>query len=135
MPENWIVPCSVKFFDVVKHFEENDTIVWRKVSALKKGDTAYIYIGAPYSEIRYKCHIVDDDVDEKTLQSNEYAIRKTESGKRQKYIKMKLDHVYDDGELSLDKLRANGLGQTQIQARTDRRLQTFISDVDRRLGI
>lgn len=135
MPENWIVPCSVKFFDVVKHFEENDTIVWRKVSALKKGDTAYIYIGTPYSEIRYKCHIVDDDVDEKTLQSNEYAIRKTESGKRQKYIKMKLDHVYDDGELSLDKLRANGLGQTQIQARTDRRLQTFISDVDRRLGI
>lgn len=135
MPENWIVPCSVKFFDVVKHFEENDTIVWRKVSALKKGDTAYIYIGAPYSEIRYKCHIVDDDVDEKTLQSNEYAIRKTESGKRQKYIKMKLDHVYDDGELSLDKLRANGLGQTQIQARTDRRLQAFISDVDRRIGI
>lgn len=135
MPENWIVPCSVKFFDVVKRFEENDTIVWRKVAALKKGDTAYIYIGAPYSEIRYKCHIVDDDVDEKTLQSNEYAIRKTESGKRQKYIKMKLDHVYDDGELSLDKLRANGLGQTQIQARTDRRLQAFISDVDRRIGI
>ena len=131
MSENWIVPCSVKFFDVVKHFEENDTIVWRKVSALKKGDTAYIYIGAPYSEIKYKCHIVDDDVDEK----NEYAIRKTESGKRQKYIKMKLDHVYDDGELSLDKLRANGLGQTQIQARTDRRLQAFISNVDRGLGI
>ncbi|WP_251353725.1 hypothetical protein [Hominisplanchenecus murintestinalis] len=135
MSENWIVPCSVKFFDVVKHFEENDTIVWRKVSALKKGDTAYIYIGAPYSEIKYKCHIVDDDVDEKTLQSNEYAIRKTESGKRQKYIKMKLDHVYDDGELSLDKLRANSLGQTQIQARTDRRLQAFISNVDRGLGI
>ena len=135
MSENWIVPCSVKFFDVVKHIEENDTIVWRKVSALKKGDTAYIYIGAPYSEIKYKCHIVDDDVDEKTLQSNEYAIRKTESGKRQKYIKMKLDHVYDDGELSLDKLRANGLGQTQIQARTDRRLQAFISNVDRGLGI
>ncbi len=135
MSENWIVPCSVKFFDVVKHFEENKTIVWRKVSALKKGDIAYIYIGAPYSEIKYKCHIIDDDVDEKTLQSNEYAIRKTESGKRQKYIKMELDHVYDEGELSLDKLRANGLGQTQIQARTDRRLQAFISNVDRELGI
>lgn len=135
MSENWIVPCSVKFFDVVKHFEENNTIVWRKVSALKKGDTAYIYIGAPYSEIKYKCHIIDDDVDEKTLQSNEYAIRKTESGKRQKYIMMELDHIYDDGELSLDKLRENGLGQTQIQARTDRRLQAFISDVDEMLGI
>ena len=135
MSENWIVPCSVKFFDVVNHFEENNTIVWRKESALKKGDTAYIYIGAPYSEIKYKCHIIDDDVDEKTLQSNEYAIRKTESGKRQKYIMMELDHIYDDGELSLDKLRENGLGQTQIQARTDRRLQAFISDVDERLGI
>lgn len=135
MNENWIVPCSVKFFDVVGHFEKNDTIVWRKVSALKKNDVAYIYIGAPYSEIKYKCHIIDDDVNEDTLRMNEYAIRKTDSGKKQRYIQMKLDNIYEDGELSLDKLRNNGLGQTQTQARTDRKLQAFINSVNERLGI
>ena len=135
MSENWIVPCSVKFFDVVGHFEKNDTIVWRKVSALKKDDIVYIYIGAPYSEVKYRCHIIDDDVNEDLLKKNEYAIRKTDSGRKQKCIQMKLDHVYDDGELSLDKLRENGLGQTQTQARTDRKLQSFIDSVNEQIGL
>ena len=60
MQENWIVPCSVKFFNIVEHFENNKSIVWRKVSALREGDVAYIYVGAPYSQIMYKCHVVND---------------------------------------------------------------------------
>ena len=135
MRENWIVPCSVKFFDVVGHFEKNDTIVWRKVSALKKDDIVYIYIGAPYSEVKYRCHIIDDVVDEETLKKNEYAIRKSDSGRRYQYIQMKLDYVYEDGVMSLDKLRENGLGQTQTQARTDRKLQAFINSVNEQIGL
>lgn len=134
MVENWIIPCSVKFFDVVGYFEHNNTIVWRKVSALKKDDVVYVYVGAPYSQIKYKCHVIDDDVDEETLRRNEYAIRKSDSGSRQRYLKLQLDHVYKDGVLSLEKLRDHGLGQTQIQARTDRKLQKFLSDVDAKYG-
>ena len=135
MVENWIVPCSVKFYDVVGHLNEKKSIVWRKVSALKEGDTVYLYIGAPYSEIKYRCRIVNDDVDEQTLSENSYAIKDTENKRKQKYLMLILEYTYPDGVLSLEKLRANGLGQTQTQARTDRKLQVFIDSVNKELNV
>lgn len=135
MSENWIVPCSIKFFDVVGHFEKSDSIVWRKVSALKEGDIVYVYIGAPFSEVKYKCKIVNDNVSEEILKNNQYAVKKTDNSRKQKYIEMKLEYTYEDGVLSLEKLREHGLGQTQTQARTDRRLQAFIDSINEGLGI
>lgn len=135
MVENWFVPCSVKFYDVVEHLKKNNTIVWRKVSALREGDVVYLYLSAPYSEIKYKCHIIDDNVSEETLKENTYAIKETGARRKQRYIKLQLDYTYPDGVLSLDKLRDHGLGQTQTQARTDRRLQAFIDSVNKELMI
>ncbi len=135
MQENWIVPCSVKYYDVVSHLKEKKTIVWRKVSALKEGDTVYLYLGAPYSEIKFKCHIINDNVDEETVAQNAYAIKKTDRPHKDRYLLLELDYVYPDGELSLEKLRAHGLGQTQTQARTDRKLQAFINSVNEKLNV
>lgn len=136
MAENWIVPCSVKFYNVVEHMEKRDTIVWRKVSALRTGDTVYLYLGAPYSEIKYRCHIINDDVDDETLKENAYAVRNVEGyHKRNRYLMLKLDYTYPDGTFSLEKLREHGLGQTQTQARTDRRLQAFINEINSKLNI
>lgn len=135
MVENWIVPCSVKFYDVVGHLKEKKTIVWRKVSALREGDTVYLYLGAPYSEIKYRCRIINDNVDEQTLAENAYAIRKSDRMRKFKYLLLELEYTYPDGVLSLDKLRAHGLGQTQTQARTDRKLQAFINSVNEELGV
>lgn len=133
MIENWIVPCSVKFYDVVSHLNEKNKIVLRKVSALREGDIVYLYLGAPYSEIKYKCHIINDDVDEKTLEENAYAIRKSMSTRKYKYLLLELDYTYPAGALSLEKLRKHGLGQTQTQARTDRKLQAYIDSVNAEL--
>ena len=135
MAENWIVQCSVKFYDVVKHLEERSTIVWRKVSALRKGDIVYLYLGSPYSEIKFKCHIIDENVDEETIQANAYAIKKSDGLRKYKYIMLKLDYIYPEGTLSLVKLRTHGLGQTQTQARTDRKLQAYLDSVNADLNV
>ena len=135
MTENWIVPCSVKFYDVVGHLEQQDTIVWRKVSALKKDDIVYLYLGSPYSQIKYKCHVIDDNVPEEVVALNSYAIKKTYSERKCRYLMLKLDYTYPDGKLSLSNLREHGLGQTQTQARTDRKLQAYINTVNAELGI
>ena len=135
MVENWVVPCSVKFYDVVTHMEQKKTIVWRKVSALREGDVAYLYLGAPYSQIKYKCRIICDNVSAELLEKNTYAIKKTDSQRKQRYVLLELEYIYPDGVLSLEKLRGHGLGQTQTQARTDRRLQAFIDSVNLELGL
>ena len=74
MTENWIIPCNIRFFDLIKHFEKNKRVVWKNAFTIRKGDTAYIYIGRPYGEIRYKCRVINDQVDEQMLLANSYAI-------------------------------------------------------------
>ena len=134
MRENWIIPCNLKHFDVIEHFKSNEYVIWKNSFTIRKGDIAYIYIGSPVGEIRYKCEVVSDEVDQELLDSNSYAIVKKESknyfSKKIKYIQLKLLREYIPGTFTLEKLREHGLGQVQIQARTDRRLQSYISSVD-----
>lgn len=134
MRENWIIPCNLKHFDVIEHFKSNEYVIWKNSFTIRKGDMAYIYIGSPVGEIRYKCEVVSDEVDQELLNSNSYAIVRKESNnyfsKKIKYIQLKLLREYIPGTFTLEKLREHGLGQVQIQARTDRRLQSYISSID-----
>lgn len=134
MAENWIIPCNIKVFDVISHFKTNKRVVWKNAFTIRKGDIAYLYLGRPYGEIRYKCMVVNDAVDEELLQANAYAIpaKKWNNyfSKKEKYIEMEFVREFPEGMLTSEKLREHGLGQVQIQARTDRKLQQFINECE-----
>lgn len=137
MKENWIVPCNIKVYDVISHFKKNRTIIWKNAFTIHSGDIAYLYLGSPYGEIRYKCLVISDSVSDELLQRNTYAIPAKKSNnyfsKKDKYIQMELVNEYPAGTFKLSDLRNNGLGQVQIQARTDRRLQAYIDYVEKGL--
>lgn len=137
MIEKWIIPCNVKRFDIIEHFKNNETVVWKNSFTIHKGDIAYIYLGAPFGEIRYRCSVISDMVDEQTLQENRYAIQEKNSNnyfsKKIKYIQLKLDYEYPAGFFPLAKLKENGLGQVQIQARPDRNLKRYLEDMEHKL--
>ena len=119
---------------MIEHFKTNTKVVWRNAFTIRKGDIAYIYIGRPYGEIRYKCRVINDQVDDELLQANKYAIPAKKSNnyfsKKEKYIEMEFVCEYPEGTFSLERLREHGLGQVQIQARTDRRLQAYLTEVE-----
>lgn len=137
MVEKWIIPCNVKRFDIINHFKTIDTVVWKNSFTIHKGDIAYIYLGAPFGEIRYRCSVINDTVDEETLEANKYAIQEKKSNnyfsKKIKYIQLKLDYEYPAGMLPLAQLKEYGLGQVQIQARPDRNLSKYLESIDRSL--
>ena len=139
MVDNWIVPCNVKYFNIIDHFKINSIVVWKNSFTIREGDTAYIYLSAPYSEIRYKCRVISTSVDEETLAANSYAIQEKTSNnyfsKKIKYMKMQLEFEYPSGLLTRQKLIEQGLGQVQIQARTDRSLQNYIEAMTRELEL
>ena len=54
-PREWLVPSNPKFFDVIAAFEAEEEIDWKQSSAVRVGDTVYLYVGAPYSAILYRC--------------------------------------------------------------------------------
>ena len=58
--ESWIMPCNIKFLDVVDHVRNNKVIVWKKSARIKTGDKVFIYVGAPYKEIRYLCKVTNE---------------------------------------------------------------------------
>lgn len=134
MAENWIIPCNIKVFDVISHFKTNKRVVWRNAFTIRKGDFAYLYLSRPYGEIRYKCLVVNDAVDEDLLQANSYAIPAKKwtnyFSKKDKFIELEYLYEYPEGMLTFEKLKEHGLGQVQIQARTDRRVQQFINDCE-----
>lgn len=47
MAEHWIIPCSVKVYDIIEHFKKQNLVVWKNSFTIRKGDIAYIYIGSP----------------------------------------------------------------------------------------
>ena len=131
MIENWLVPCNVKVYDVRKHFENNDTIVWRNAFSIRQGDIVYLYVGKPFCEILYRCLVLSDEVPPEILEKNTYAIPKKPIknyySKKEKYLILKLEREFPHGTFPLTDLREHGLGQVQLQARLSRQLKAFIS--------
>jgi 5-methylcytosine-specific restriction protein A len=134
MVEKWIVPCNIKYFDLISHFKQKNYVVWKNSFTIKQDDIVYIYIGTPIKEIRFCCKVVSDKVSDAVVQANAYAIPQKSSNnyfsKKEKYILLELLYEYPIGTLTYSDLKQNGLGQVQIQARTDRRLQKYIDEID-----
>ena len=136
MTENWIVPANIKAFDIITHFMNSDTVIWHNGGSIKKGDYVYIYVGSPYSRIKYKCKVVEDAVAEDVLNDNLYAkkerpIYEVYSIKKDKYMKLRLLWECDDDRLSFHTLKEHDLGQVQKQARTSRKLQSYINEIEK----
>ncbi len=129
MIERWIMPCSIKFYDVIKHFESHNQIVWKKPYSIKKNDLVYIYVGRPYSEIKYRCRVVDDNLDEDTIKNNKYAVPR---GRRfdYKYTLLELECSYPEGTFKYLDLKEHGLTQVQKQARVSKELSDYLTSVE-----
>ena len=61
-PKEWLVPSNPKFYDIIKAFEEADEIDWKQGAGIKKGDTVYMYVGAPVSAILYQCEVTETNI-------------------------------------------------------------------------
>lgn len=126
---NWIVPCNLKFFDIVNRFKEMDTVVWKRGNIkMKNGDTVYIYVGNPLKEIKYKCCIINDNVTADILEENKYA-KVGDYEHNHKYMELRLIHEYSNG-VPLDTIKALGIYMIRKQSRLDSRLEEYLDTID-----
>ena len=61
-PKEWLIPANPKYYDIEHAFDDTNIIDWKQGVGVKKGDTVFLYIGAPVSAILYKCKIVETDI-------------------------------------------------------------------------
>jgi hypothetical protein len=61
-PKEWIIPSNPKYYDIFHAFDETDTIDWKQGAGIKKGDTVFMYVGAPVSAVLYKCKVTETNI-------------------------------------------------------------------------
>lgn len=61
-PTEWIIPANPKYFDVISYLNANDTVTWHQANNIHIGDIVYIYVGAPFSALMYKCIVKNVDI-------------------------------------------------------------------------
>ncbi len=60
--KEWIIPANPRYYDIAGAFEQTDEISWKQGKGIKKGDTVFMYVGAPISAILYKCKVTETDI-------------------------------------------------------------------------
>lgn len=94
----WLIPANPSYFDLDHAFSVSDTLYWHRSAGIKKGDTVFIYYGAPYSSIRYRCVVIETGFTLDDL----YGIHK-EGMRLQKVAS------YKDCRISMNVLREHGV--------------------------
>ena len=61
-PKEWIVPANPKYYDIEAAFDAADEIDWKQGAGIIKGDTVFMYVGAPVSALLYKCKVTEVDI-------------------------------------------------------------------------
>ena len=61
-PKEWIIPANPKYYDIVHAFDDTDLIDWKQGAGIKKGDTVFLYVGAPVSAVLYKCRVMETGI-------------------------------------------------------------------------
>lgn len=121
----FVVVGNMKRFDIVNHFESNDSVIWKQVSKCEIGDEVYIYVGRPLSRIMYKCRIQKKDVDSEKV---EYLL--SYEGKRKPaYMELELVKTLSSDGLNLKQLLDHGLKTVQCSTMMDDGLKAYIEEV------
>ena len=61
-PKEWIIPSNPKYYDIIHAFDDTDVINWKQGAGIRKGDTVFLYVGAPVSAVLYQCRVTETDI-------------------------------------------------------------------------
>lgn len=61
-PKEWLIPANPGYYDIEHAFDTADTIDWKQGRGIKKGDTVFMYAGAPVSAVLYQCEVTETDI-------------------------------------------------------------------------
>lgn len=60
--KEWLVPANPKYYDIEHAFDDAETVNWKQGAGIRKGDTVYMYVGAPISAILYRCRVTETEI-------------------------------------------------------------------------
>lgn len=107
LKDEWIIPANPKYFDVITYIESLPVFSWKQPKNINLGDTVYIYLGAPYSAILYKCKVIELDLYDEPKRPT---------------MNLELIQKYDPKKYSFTKLKEYGLNSVRSARRIPSKL-------------
>ena len=134
--QNWMISANGKIYDHASAFASWGFIDWRQRANYSVGDTVYIYCTRPFMRVMYKTVVemvnlgFDSIINDKEFWYDISEYNKSVSGK---YARLKLIEQVDREELSLEKLKQQGLksapqGPIRISDELAQFLDQYIKD-------
>ena len=127
---DWIIPCNLKYYDVVGAFNKLSRIDWKQSAKnIAVGDVVYIYVGRPLMAIKFKCKVNKVNLDSIEIDDREFVIVGDNYMNYRNHMELELITAYND-ELTLEELRKHGLnGNIQGPRHLVAELKTFIDTI------
>ncbi len=113
LKDEWIIPANPKYFDVITYIESLPIFSWKQPKNIKLEDTVYIYLGAPYSAILYKCKVIELDL------YNE---------PKKPIMNLELIQKYDPKKYPFIKLKEYGLNSVRSPRRIPNKLSKILNE-------
>lgn len=126
MVTEWIIPCNIKYYDVISAFKKFKSIDWKQSKDIKVGDIVYIYIGKPFQQIKYKCIVTINDLKEASRHDSEFILDGTQYIDYGRYMRLELIDEYIEGMFTSKELEENGVNFVQGLRTVPDTLSTFI---------
>ena len=128
---NWIIPCNLKYYDVLGAFGKLSRIDWKQSAKnIAVNDMVYIYVGRPIMAIKFKCRVNKINLTSIEIDDSEFVIIGDNYVNYGNHMELELITSYDN-ELTLDKLVVHGLrGNIQGPRRVVEELQEFIDTIN-----
>lgn len=124
--QKWLVPVNVKNFDLIAHFQKNETTFIKRNRALSVGDEVYIYVASPFSAVMYKGIVEKTGIAPKDI-DKQFNIPTFDN---KTYVLVRKTKAFPAQALTADKLKAAGLSQVVNQQTIQGKLAEFINSVD-----
>ena len=124
--QKWVIPCNVKNFDIVKHFENNSGAYFKRNIALQLDDEVYINVARPYSEIKYKGVVKKVGINPRDV-DKEYKVPICET---KTFVLVEIEKKYSAETFSGESLKANGLGRVVNQRLIRGKIEEYVTKVE-----
>lgn len=111
---HWLFPANTRYYDIFGASSEDETF-WPTNTTAEIGDTAYIYLAAPYKQVGFICDVTGVGFDEdQVLTDVRSFFKQPVDHKKRPRIFIKLRPVAaiplgDDSPLKYERLKQNGL--------------------------
>lgn len=128
----WLFPYNCNKYDIVGSFIKNGYVDYgTNLKNISKGDDVYIYAGAPYSALLFKCSVIDIICKSEITNDSEFKSNDDKIIEKNNYIRLKpmKNYLNKKDKVSYDALINNGVKVVKSQSNMTKEVIDYIESI------